>query len=1174
MASSGPTLSTHAATNIAGDDQDASWDPPPPPNRWDRPPTPPPPSQPAAKLRKRTKTGCLTCRKRRIKCGEERPICNNCIKSKRHCEGYNQRVIFKAPIGEWPNHQSTVNTLPYHSSLLPGTRPVFRQHQPPVQQQTQGPLTATQFDFANPGSGPIPGLDPLNTRALGGPPPQYQQDPSYPQQPLPSPHSHLPTPISAASYLPSPSHANFPPQFAGDGGSAYQGQQYPRQGHFQPVSYDTQAQDAKPAISEASYPPVAQAYQIGSDQFGYQQHPQSHQHQQHQHQTPPNVHEEHDPYLASNNPPRADEYQQHQFIQHRPPLEQVGPRRDSHALPTPIDMPRGPYAPPPPQPDRRQSIVHTQIAQIPQSVQLSYSDVAPDVKYVPQHTVPEQSTAVSHVQEGFVPGLYTSGFAADHISPTYALDEAAVEYEDDDYYDVQSDEEMEDAPEQEMISNRDFGMILRLHEESISDLSIRRYDTFIYEGILDFYRAEWVANPLKNPATARVFAHFVYATGPSMSIYERNPRNSSAMFSEGPVPSSQQSLWTYHLPMLALSHQGLLHAMLALSSLHIAKLQGAAVTPSYKHYAYSLKRLHHCLGHPTKRHLVTTLATSLLLAFYEVFAADHVKWSSHLTGAKLLVVETDFRGMTAEARRIKAEQAAYESSFAYQNPEMLMSQRKLSQGIKDLSSSPDENLVSTIIGRKLTYDDFSRVTDYDDQPRGPSTGIPKQLDLSKYEMFQDLYWWYCRMDAFQSIVSGNKLIMDYSRWSDCPPRAPCGRADQCFGTHDHVILLLGRIADFASRDRERKIKQVEANGGQWRPMPGMPMGPPASSSSSGGPGPKGPPNIAPSPQAPGPPRGPPQRQGPPGGPPSGPPQLPPFYGMAPTRGPSAMPSSYALPTSQAPRIPSFSDPRPSPQSQSHDPSEPLDLPSAYTAALTHWSSIRAALFALEHSLGPSFAPLGPSHAPPLNTPFGPALQYRSYDVAIIWGMLHMCHIILLRAHPGMPPAAMQAAGVAGKLTEWYAEQIGRLAAGILMPGADNTYEEDNLDYGPYGATGDAKPTPPLNPSLGAALIESTMPLFFAGIQYTSTAHREWVVSRLLDIELRSGWATAGQIARGCETSWVRAFQAGRGPFYERKREQEVLQEERRGKVTEERYAERGFVVHYATRYTWASGILD
>ncbi|KAL9616058.1 MAG: hypothetical protein Q9160_009029 [Pyrenula sp. 1 TL-2023] len=66
--------------------------------------------------KKRTKTGCLStfgpfsenlafanyesaCRKRRIKCGEEKPVCNNCIKSKRLCEGYNQRVVFKHPVG-------------------------------------------------------------------------------------------------------------------------------------------------------------------------------------------------------------------------------------------------------------------------------------------------------------------------------------------------------------------------------------------------------------------------------------------------------------------------------------------------------------------------------------------------------------------------------------------------------------------------------------------------------------------------------------------------------------------------------------------------------------------------------------------------------------------------------------------------------------------------------------------------------------------------------------------------------------------------------------------------------------------------------------------------------------------------------------------------------------------
>lgn len=38
------------------------------------------------------------CRKRRIKCDEGRPTCANCIKSKRVCEGYNPRVVFKEPL--------------------------------------------------------------------------------------------------------------------------------------------------------------------------------------------------------------------------------------------------------------------------------------------------------------------------------------------------------------------------------------------------------------------------------------------------------------------------------------------------------------------------------------------------------------------------------------------------------------------------------------------------------------------------------------------------------------------------------------------------------------------------------------------------------------------------------------------------------------------------------------------------------------------------------------------------------------------------------------------------------------------------------------------------------------------------------------------------------------------
>ena len=89
---------------------------------------------------------------------------------------------------------------------------------------------------------------------------------------------------------------------------------------------------------------------------------------------------------------------------------------------------------------------------------------------------------------------------------------------DDDYWDVESDEEMpdqtDDRDEDTIILSRDFSLIRRIHVESSNELAIRRYDAFIYEGILSRYKAEQVANPLKNPKTARVFAHYIHVTGP------------------------------------------------------------------------------------------------------------------------------------------------------------------------------------------------------------------------------------------------------------------------------------------------------------------------------------------------------------------------------------------------------------------------------------------------------------------------------------------------------------------------------------------------------------------------------------------------------------------------------------------------------------------------------------
>jgi hypothetical protein len=108
-----------------------------------------------------------------------------------------------------------------------------------------------------------------------------------------------------------------------------------------------------------------------------------------------------------------------------------------------------------------------------------------------------------------------SGFGGvDHVSPTQILYEAAVENEDDDYWDVQSDEEMLDAEDESsnsaILSSREFNIIRRIHHEHTNELVVRRHDAFIYDGLLTHYKPEYAASPLRNLTTARVFAHYIH----------------------------------------------------------------------------------------------------------------------------------------------------------------------------------------------------------------------------------------------------------------------------------------------------------------------------------------------------------------------------------------------------------------------------------------------------------------------------------------------------------------------------------------------------------------------------------------------------------------------------------------------------------------------------------------
>jgi len=152
----------------------------------------------------------------------------------------------------------------------------------------------------------------------------------------------------------------------------------------------------------------------------------------------------------------------------------------------------------------------------------------------------------------------------------------------------------------------------------------------------------------------------------------------------------------------------------------------------------------------------------------------------------------------------------------------------------------------------------------------------------------------------------------------------------------------------------------------------------------------------------------------------------------------------------------------SPKSES---SEDVDFEESTAAAIREWESIRQAFEIFRANLGPDFAPLGPDFGPPQPSPFGPARTYRTFSIAGIWMNYYMGLIVLHRAHPTRPPVAMMAAGMAAQETGIWANEIGRIAAGLTTEDCSNLAGISTL--------------------VGAAFIESCFCLFVAAVQVSS-----------------------------------------------------------------------------------------
>ncbi|KAL7938105.1 hypothetical protein V8C35DRAFT_320042 [Trichoderma chlorosporum] len=331
------------------------------------------------------------------------------------------------------------------------------------------------------------------------------------------------------------------------------------------------------------------------------------------------------------------------------------------------------------------------------------------------------------------------------------------------------------------------------------------------------YSSEFWASGLNT-----IFMHFINVTGPGISIFEGDiscaaDRSSRSKATAG----SGKSLWSYAIPSLALQHLGLFHAMLALASLQLAKLRDSPPTAALRHYHRAIRRIAKSVKSPSKRTQPATLAATLLLGYFEVWSSDHTKWCNHLFGARILFREMSLEDMTRScfpAKRMRQRQEArgyqlgHLSSYVFGPHCHPTSPQSVQQHL-------DYDFLNAITGLAVSPETYG---DVEEQPSDVKYSSVSDKEIERYDIICDLFWWYCKMDVYQSILGGTKLFMEYEDWTQIPPRAPFSTYLSAYGTYDHLVLLLGRLADFVSKDLSRKQKFMEAKGGNAGSPPMFP----------------------------------------------------------------------------------------------------------------------------------------------------------------------------------------------------------------------------------------------------------------------------------------------------------------------------------------------------------------
>ncbi|KAK7203329.1 fungal-specific transcription factor domain-containing protein [Myxozyma melibiosi] len=308
------------------------------------------------------------------------------------------------------------------------------------------------------------------------------------------------------------------------------------------------------------------------------------------------------------------------------------------------------------------------------------------------------------------------------------------------------------------------------------------------------YRPSPTQSPLMHPAPQRMFSHFVHVVSCQISLFERHvpdPARLILVASQSTNKMHETNIWTYQVPLMALQTPALLHAILAVSALHIAglstvKLESAAAHQhaSLLHYHLGIRRLSKALRERKNmgsRRIGTTpsvangdmgiFAATLVLAHYEITTGEYDKWARHLMGASNLIREWDIPAIIAD---------------------LAISDSELDQADRAASASV-----------------FSKLTAEERAAEQAARARRSYLRQRKSDaiLFMDLLYFYLRMQIMQAIALDTAPYIESEFWDQIPSRT----TNDTIRLYDSSMKLTVRLLHFIVRESNRKRNKGESN---------------------------------------------------------------------------------------------------------------------------------------------------------------------------------------------------------------------------------------------------------------------------------------------------------------------------------------------------------------------------